>query len=166
MLIESDEIHIRPSDYVREMMLRCVGRWWWMVVLPFTGCLIAGAWNAAFLFVAFIWLFQVFPPMLMFVYLTYCLRPEVQHVVRAYRLSVSDDSITVVFSEEDGAPDMPRRIIPWESVTGMSLQRKFMILELHRSRYNLLFIPVDSFPPESSRLLIARLFDLACDEKV
>lgn len=159
MQIESDEIHIRPSDYVREIMLRWVGRWWWMVVLPFTGCLIAGAWNAAFLFVAFIWLFLIFPPALMFVYLTYCLRPEVQHVIRTHRLSVSDDSITVVFSDEDGAPALPRRIIPWESVTCMSLRRKFMILELYRSRYNLLLIPVDSFSPESSRRLMARFFD-------
>lgn len=166
MLIESDEIRIRPSDYVREIMLRWVGRWWWAVVLPFIGCLVAGAWHAAFLFVAFMWLFLIFPPVLMFVYLTYCLRPEVQHVIRTHRLSADDYGIKVTFPDDDDVPSLPQRVIPWDCVTGMSLRQKFMILELYRSRYNMLIIPDDSLSPESSRRLIARLFDLACDEKV
>lgn len=110
--------------------------------MPVAAFTVAGAWNPAFFFVALMWLFLIFPPVLMTVYFHYGLHPEIQRVIHPHRVTINSDSLVIEFEETDGTTTPPPRTVGMERLTAVTSSRRTIVLEIDNSCHDIVIIPL------------------------
>ncbi len=156
MSFTSDIISIPPGTYIRHVMSRWTGRWWWALAIPFVGFLIAAAWHPAFMFVALIWLFLIVPPLIMMVYIVYGMRPGVQNFLRPHRVTITDSSITLTFMTTDGYADLPPSEIACSAVSSVHVSRSAIVIYLSGGLHDIIVLPLSAVPDDNRAELLKR----------
>lgn len=156
MTFTSDIISITPGVYIRHVMSRWTGRWWWALAIPFAGFLFAARWHTAFLFVALIWLFLIVPPLIMMIYIVYGMRPGVQNFLRPHRVTITDSTITLTFTSIDGYADLPPSEISCSSVSSVHVSRSAVVIYLSGGFHDIIVLPLSEIPDENRAELLKR----------
>lgn len=93
MLMTTEIYRLKPSAYVRQIMVRWLWRYWWALLLPVAAMLVLGAAvDVRFIFVALMLLFLIAPFALFHVYFSYALKPEAAASSGWQRLELDDDA--------------------------------------------------------------------------
>lgn len=92
MLMTTEIYRLKPSAYVRQIMARWLGRYWWALLSPVVAALVLGATvDVRFFFVALMLLFLIAPFALFHVYFSYALKPEAAASSGWQHLELDDD---------------------------------------------------------------------------
>lgn len=92
MLMTTEIYRLKPSVYVRQIMTRWLGRYWWALLLPIAVALVFGATaDVRFFLVALMLLFLIVPFALSNVYFSYALKPEAAACCGWQSLELDDD---------------------------------------------------------------------------
>ena len=147
---------VAPSAHARAALSLSARRWWAVVVLPPLACLVASVYDPMLIIAALIWILQLVPPAIIFIYASVLLRPSVAVMLRPHVVSFGEEYIDVEFPAQEQDEDdttlsrlQPIRI-PKTSITAIQEVSDYVAItyryEGHRS---LLLLPVGCLSRES-----------------
>lgn len=143
MVIITNSYKVSVNSYFQEVLMIWLGHWWWLVALPLIAQMLLVAFNIAFLYTALITVFLIYPPLLMFVYYYHALSPVSRLSTLYKHIEVTDIGLSIVFEPEDEADCniQSPQYIKWSEIAYVSYSKKYFILHLTQSKYQVILIP-------------------------
>ncbi len=92
--------------------MRCLGRWWWAVLLPMAVLVVAGSYDRRWLVVAFGAMCVLLPGLLLLAYYHYALSPEAVRAIMPQRATLTDNALIVRYYPVDYADARPSGWVP------------------------------------------------------
>lgn len=138
----TEYFRITSSTYVRRCFSLWMDKWWWTLAIPLSILLVMAIGDIRYLIVAFALALIVYPGIMALLYFNYALRPSAAYALLPHRIILSDKEIAIEYEPSDEYPVPIKQYIPFKSITRMENQGDYLILEIHTSIYDLLFIPI------------------------
>lgn len=141
-----DPCKVTPGCYIRHLCaLFFADNWLWMA-LPVALCAVLAVWiDVRFVIVALMVLFIVLPMLLALIYFYYGLSPEARWSVMEKSLTIDDNAITLIFTDER----MKKHVIRWDDVRDIIEKDDAVLLMLSGGRrYTCLMLPASMIEPD------------------
>ena len=100
MTVRTDIFSGTPLAYVRRVGVQILWHRWWAWLTPVVACFMAAAWEAVWIFVAFMLLFMLYPGLVLLVYYYYAFSPEALRTLEPRTVELTDGAITVTYHGE------------------------------------------------------------------
>lgn len=160
MRITSAPYKISANIYFKAIISHWLGRWWWIIILPIAVQVIMATSNITFLYTAFMTLFLIYPPLVMFLYYNHALSPLSRDNTLLKEVAITDDSIELNFLQEDDdqrTKTISSTHITWEHVTGIEYTQQQFNFKLNGSNYQLLILPYSAITTDERQTLATYL---------
>ncbi len=147
-ILKSSSITIR--QYVKLVLGLYFKDWWWAYVLPVLVCLILGAFNSNFFYVAVILVFLIFSMMFSFVYIYHGLVPESRYSIKEKEIKITNDGFELIYSEVNSSGNIEERseILKWDLFKNIFAKDEFILVMFNSRKYAFLAIPFNAFEKE------------------
>lgn len=148
-MITTATFRVRPQTCVRELMHIYLRRNLWWLLTPVAASVAMGlAVDMRFLFIAAMMIFIIIPMIMVPVYLSHALRPELRELVTDHYITFYSDRLETVFvnPEEDIITTLPApRNIGYDDLTFLKKKGDHLIIGYAPGHYNIIIIPADAF---------------------
>lgn len=134
---------ISPKDYQKILFNRFINRWWFIFALLIGGISLLSVFNINFIYVALMVIFIIIPMIVTYLYFYYGLLPESRSAILEKSAEFTDNGITYIYKQED-KPDRIE-VFNWDSIKGIEVGRKWVLLVFKRNDYTFLCIPYSAF---------------------
>lgn len=157
--VETASFSILSGRFVRMLMMRHIGRMWWVYALPVVACLGLAFADIRFLLIALMLVFVILPPLLFFVYFNYGLDPLNRYNVMEKTLVADEAGLSMLIDEKYGLKNNVVRL-SWDDVAGREVQAGCVVIYVHKYRGNrFVAVPLSAFPSEQVLRDFIALFD-------
>ncbi len=157
MKITTKPYKSKASDYVKEILSQWLGKWWLVIAVPIILQLAMSLHNVLFIFTAFMTIFLLYPPILLFVYYFYALSPNARDFITMKSLVIDDNGINICFIDEEDSSITTVKQIDWTEISSIKYTRNQLIFILKSNNYQLLILPYSSVAQEYQQTLVAFL---------
>lgn len=149
----TSEFSICPNDYLKIETKRWLSKYWWIPALPILALLIYGViFDIRFMLLGLILLFVIVPQILLLVYFSRALNPEIrQQLIKKQIIVNPEKSLQVILipsDEDETSTPSPSWQIPWADIQSVSQSGRHLIFDINTSK-QLLIIPLDALPSRS-----------------
>lgn len=148
-MITTATFRVRPQTCVRELMLIYLRRNLWWLLTPVAASVAIGvAVDMRFLFIAAMMIFIIIPMIMVPVYLSHALRPELRELVTDHYVTFHSDRLETVFvnHEEDIIKTLPApRAVEYDNLTSLKKKNGNLIIGYTPGHYNIIIIPSEAF---------------------
>lgn len=146
----TSEFSISPNDYLKIETKRWLSKYWCIPLLPIIALFLYGViFDIRFLLLSLILLFVIVPKILLLVYFSRALNPEIrQQLIKKQIIVNPEKSLQVIFipaDEDHTSASSPSWQIPWTDIQSISRSGRHLILDINTSK-QLLIIPLDALP--------------------
>ena len=147
--VRTAPFRISPGVCVKEIMLIYARRNLVWIILPVVASLIAGAsYDGRFFYISAMLIFLIIPMIMVPVYLSHALKPEINRLVKEHYVEFSGDSVTTIFVSNEDEPEakLPEpTVTSYDDLTYLKKKNGFMIIGYAPGHYNLMMIPAEAF---------------------
>lgn len=153
MKITTEPYKSDASDYIKEILSQWLGKWWLVIAVPIILQLAMSLYNVLFIFTAFMTIFLLYPPILLFVYYFYALSPNARDFITMKSLVIDDNGINICFINEENFSITSVKQIDWTEISSIKYTSNRLIFILKSNNYQLLILPYSSIIQEDQQTL-------------
>lgn len=143
MTVRTDIFSGTPLAYVRRVGVQILWHRWWAWLTPVVACFVAAAWEAVWIFVAFMLLFMLYPGLVLLVYYYYAFSPEALRTLEPKTVELTDGAITVTYH---GERHIEPQTITSADIKSVEVGYKAVTIYFKKPRYSHISIPLDAVP--------------------
>lgn len=139
---------VKPQRYVSYVMSKWMGRNWAWVALPALVSFALTAVSIAWLYVALMIVFLVYPTLMMFTYFKYALTPEATNVVYTQIITFTAMTVERHFIVDDRFKTVPAdQVVAGKDIKSVVLADKNIVLSFKDSAYAFWILPLEALDP-------------------
>lgn len=151
MTVITDEIKLKPSEHTQVIARKLLGRFWWLFfVPPVAFSLAALTVDTKFLFLIPIFIFLVYPMLILWGYSIASLSREAVESVVRHKFEISEKGIRYIPIYEDETPfeeiNLKEYLIEVDDIVSIEHESKKIVVYLNGNAGRILIIPVDRLP--------------------
>lgn len=164
----SSPFAISSKDYIHNLALDWLSRYWAIVVLPIAATLIWACFDLRALYVCLIIIFIIYPMAMTLVWFNYALSPNAVKAISPKCVSVLDSGLQIDFITDDDRPRIIRpQFIPWENISSAIMTDKSIVIIFGKRLDERLKLPSDAFSDSEWHSIVNHLHDrLPSDESL
>lgn len=138
-----------PSAYLKYVLTRWLGRYWWTIALPMTICCAMSFNDIRWIFVAFMILCIAVPFLIANLYLYHLLSPAAQRAIRLKNITlIPGKEISIIYhpdsddnKEESTDKNTKQEIIIWDNVHSIKPFSTYFVIEAFDSDKSIIIVP-------------------------
>lgn len=143
---------IPASQYARAVSFRVAERYWWIPALAFATCLLAATQHTAFIYIAFMCIFLIFPTVASITYFYYAFAPDATAMIAEHYVVLTSEQIEII------VPSHPRLNKTYfvSDIKNVEYTKNNVVIQLRKPSMHNIQIP-ESIVPDNQRQNLDRL---------